>query len=65
MVISAVWVVALGGASLATPGSHVRSREALARASFVEPVDLKIKVGNGPLELIHVSNAKQTACSEW
>jgi len=64
MVMSAVWVVALGGASLATPGSNILSGAVMARASFVVPVDLKLKIGDGSLQVIHVSDAEQTVMQQ-
>ena len=64
MVMSAVWVTALGGAALATPGHNVLSGAVMARASFVEPVDLKLKLGNGALEVIHVADAEQTVIQQ-
>jgi quercetin dioxygenase-like cupin family protein len=60
MAMSAVSFVAMGAAALATPGSHVLSSEVMARGTFADPVDLKIKVGSEPVQVILAPDAKQT-----
>ena len=47
------------GAIFLTPGTGVSSTTA-TRASFVDPTDIKIKVGLNTKEVIHVPNAAQT-----
>lgn len=52
------------GAALATAPSGIVSGTVLARASFVDPVDIKIKVDGGPEEVIHVREARQTVIQQ-
>ena len=58
-IIIAVAVTTATGAMLLTPGTGVSSTTP-TRASFVEPTDIKFKVGDGKQEVIHVPNAAQT-----
>lgn len=51
--------VVLVGAALATAPSGIVSATVLARAGFVDPVDIKFKVGQAP-EVIHVPDARDT-----
>ena len=55
---------ALAGVVLATPASGVLSGTVVARGDFIEPVDIKIKVGDGPKDVIHVPNAQQTVVQQ-
>jgi quercetin dioxygenase-like cupin family protein len=55
---------ALVGVALATPSSGIISGTILARASFVDPVDLKFKINAGSEEVIHVSGAKETVMQQ-
>lgn len=64
LAMSAAWVIAQGGAALATPGVNILSGAILARASFVESVDLKLKVGNRSQDVIQVSDAQQTVVQQ-
>jgi quercetin dioxygenase-like cupin family protein len=59
-------VLAAGVAQIvrATPASGVLSGTVFARGSFTEPVDIKIKVGDGPKEVIHVPNAQETVVQQ-
>lgn len=67
-VIQAAIVVAvagaLGGAAMATPSAGILSGTIFARASFQDPVDLKIKVGDGTKEVLHVRNAQDTVVQQ-
>ena len=49
----------LAGAAVATAPSGIVSATVLARAGFVDPVDIKFKVGQAP-EVIHVPDARDT-----
>ena len=58
-------VTALVRTALATSGSNVVSGTVLARASFVEPVDIKFKVNDdGSEEVIHAPEAQQTVIQQ-
>ena len=48
----------------ATPGSGILSGTVVARASFQDPVDIKIKVNDGRQEVFHVSNAGETVMQQ-
>ena len=48
----------------ATPGSGILSGTVVARASFQDPVDIKIKVNDGRQEVFHVSNARETVMQQ-
>lgn len=52
-------VAVLGGTGMLTPGTGV-SATSPTRASFVEATDIKIKVGDGKQQVMHVPNAAQT-----
>ena len=54
----------LTGVALATPPSGVLSGTVVARASFVDPVDIKFKVDDGSSEVIHVTGAGETVMQE-
>lgn len=54
----------LAGAILATPPSGIVSAPVLARASFVDRVDLKFKIGEGDREVIKVRDARETVVQQ-
>lgn len=47
-------------AAALTPGSGIISASVLARASFVDPTDVRFKVKDGSQEVINVNNARET-----
>ena len=55
---------ALSGAVLATPGSGILSGTVVARAGFVDSVDVKFKVANGRQEVFHVPEAQETVMQQ-
>lgn len=55
---------AMASVALATPSSGIVSGTVMARASFVDPVDIKIKVDGGHEEVLHVSNARETVMQQ-
>ena len=61
-------IIVLAGAVtavvLATPASGILSGTVVARASFQDPVDIKIKVNDGHQEVFHVSNAGETVVQQ-
>lgn len=57
---AAAVATALAGALFATPASGTLSSTILARAAFVDAVDLKLKVNEGRQEVIHVPDARDT-----
>jgi hypothetical protein len=61
-------VTLLAGAAtaviFATPASGILSGTVVARASFQDPVDIKIKVNDGRQEVFHVSNAGETVVQQ-
>ena len=57
-------VTALVRTALATPGSNIVSATILARASFVESVDIKFKVNGGSEEVVHAPEAQQTVIQQ-
>lgn len=63
-VLIAAVAAALGGAAFATPGSGVLSAPVVARAAFVEPVDMKFKVGLNPTDVLHVDDARDTVMQQ-
>ncbi len=54
----------LAGVALATPPSGILSGTVLARAAFLDPVDVTFKVNEGSEEVIHVRNARETAMQQ-
>ena len=54
----------LAGTALATAPSGILSGTLMARASFVDPLDIKIKVDGGSEEVIHVRDARQTVMQQ-
>jgi quercetin dioxygenase-like cupin family protein len=59
-----VAAIALAAAVLATPATGVLSGTVVARGSFQDNVDLKIKVGHRSQEVIHVPNAQETVVQQ-
>lgn len=55
---------ALAGAVLATPGSGILSGTVVARAGFVDSVDIKFKVVDGRQEVFHVPDAQETVMQQ-
>jgi hypothetical protein len=49
---------------LATPSSGILSGTVVARASFQDPVDIKIKINDGRQEVLHVPNAGETVMQQ-
>lgn len=66
------WVFALAtavsaamvGAALASPASGILSGTVLARAAFLDPMDVTFKLDVGPQEVVHVRNAQETAMQQ-
>lgn len=56
--------VALAGAALATPPSGILSGAIVARAAFLDPVDLKFRIDEGAQDVIHVRNARDTVMQQ-
>ena len=54
----------LGGAAMATTPSGILSGAVLARAVFVDRVDIKFKVDQGPEEVIHANDARETVMQQ-
>jgi quercetin dioxygenase-like cupin family protein len=63
-VLAAIAGAAVAVTALATPGSGVLSAPVLARASFVDPVDMKIKIGDGRQEVLHIPNARESVVQQ-
>jgi len=55
--------VASASAALFTPGAGISSFVHV-RASFVDPTDIKFKVGDGKQEVIHVPDARETVVQQ-
>jgi quercetin dioxygenase-like cupin family protein len=62
--VAATLPTALAGFALATPGSGILSAPVLTRASFLDPVDIKFKVGGADADIIHVRNAQETVMQQ-
>ena len=56
--------VACAGAVFATAGSGVLTSKVWARASFTNPVDIKIKVEDGSQEVLHVPNTQDNVIQQ-
>jgi quercetin dioxygenase-like cupin family protein len=54
----------LAGVVVATPGSGVLSAAVVARAAFVDSVDIKFKVDGGAQEVIHAPDAQDTVMQQ-
>jgi quercetin dioxygenase-like cupin family protein len=57
-------VTALVHTVMATPPSNIVSATVVARASFVEPTDIKFKINNGSEEVIHAPEAQETVMQQ-
>jgi quercetin dioxygenase-like cupin family protein len=57
-------VTAVVRTAVATPPSNLVSGTVLARASFVEAVDIKFKVNDGTEQVIHAPQAQQTVIQQ-
>src|SRR5574341_303762 len=69
VVLTSVAVAGLVTAALvytahATPSFNIVSATVLARASFLDPVDIKFKVSDGSEEVVHVSGAQDTVMQQ-
>jgi hypothetical protein len=64
VLLTAAVSAAVAGAALATPPSGILSGTVLARASFVDAVDIKIKVQGDHHEVIHVPEARETVVQQ-
>jgi quercetin dioxygenase-like cupin family protein len=64
ILLAVTGVCVLAGAALATPPSGIVSATVVARAGFVEPVDMKFKVDGQQQEVIHVRDAQQTVMQQ-
>jgi quercetin dioxygenase-like cupin family protein len=69
VVLTSVAVVGLAMAALvytahATPSFNIVSATVVARASFVDPVDIKFKIDEGNQEVIQVSGAQDTVMQQ-
>jgi quercetin dioxygenase-like cupin family protein len=64
LMITAVAGFALAVTALATPGSGVLSAPVLARANFLDPVDIKFKIKHGSQEVLHVPNTRETVVQQ-
>jgi quercetin dioxygenase-like cupin family protein len=60
----AVAVTALVSVALATPSSGIVSGTVLARASFVDSVDVKFKIDGGHQEVIHAPELQETVIQQ-
>jgi quercetin dioxygenase-like cupin family protein len=58
------FVTALVPTAVATPGSNVVSAVVVARASFVDPVDVKFKINDGSEEVIRAPEARETVMQQ-
>jgi quercetin dioxygenase-like cupin family protein len=57
-------VTALVRTVMATPPSNIVSGTVVARASFVDPTDIKFKINNGSEEVIHAPEAQETVMQQ-
>jgi quercetin dioxygenase-like cupin family protein len=55
---------ALAGVVLATPGSGILSATVVARARFLNPVDIKFKIKDRHTEVVHVPDAQDTVLQQ-
>jgi quercetin dioxygenase-like cupin family protein len=61
--VAAVLTV-LAGAAMATPSSNIVSATVVARASFVDPVDVKFKIKEGRQEVLHAPELLETVMQQ-
>jgi hypothetical protein len=64
VVIAAAIPSLLAGVALATPGFNILSAPILARAIFVDPVDIKFKLGGEDADIIHMRDAQETVMQQ-
>ena len=64
LVIVAAVSSVLVSASLATPPMGIVSATVLARAGFVDPVDIKFKIKGQHQEVLHVQDAQETVVQQ-
>ncbi len=64
LVLTAGVSAVVAAVALATPSSGIISGTVFARASFVDPVDIKFKVDGGNQEVIKVDNARETVVQQ-
>jgi quercetin dioxygenase-like cupin family protein len=64
VVIVVAVATVLAGVALGTPGSGIVSASVLARAGFVDQLDLKFKVKGDGQEVIHVPSAQDTVIQQ-
>ena len=62
--VVAILPTVLAGLALATPGLGILSAPVLARASLVDPVDIKFKIGGTDADIIHVRDAQETVMQQ-
>jgi quercetin dioxygenase-like cupin family protein len=63
--LAVVLGLTLAGAVLATPPSGILSATVVARAAFVDPVDIKFKIQHGQSqEVLHVTDAQETVVQQ-
>ena len=55
---------ALAGVVLATPGAGILSATVVARAGFLDPVDINFKIRDGRTEVVHVRDAQDTVMQQ-
>lgn len=60
LLIAVLSVASTAGTMILTPGSGVTANNVVARATFVDPTDIKIKVKDGSEEVLHMPNAQET-----
>jgi hypothetical protein len=64
VVIAAAIPSLLAGVALATPGFNIIGATVLTRASFVDPVDIKFKLGGEETDILHVRDAQETVMQQ-
>lgn len=55
----------LAAVSMATPPSGIVSATVMARAGFVDPVDIRFKIHGQDHEVVHVRNAQETVVQNF
>ncbi|HKQ37979.1 MAG TPA: hypothetical protein VJ063_07870 [Verrucomicrobiae bacterium] len=60
----AALVTAVVRTAMATPGSNVVSSTVVARASFLQPTDIKFKIDDGSQEVIHAPQVQDTVMQQ-
>jgi quercetin dioxygenase-like cupin family protein len=62
--VTAALALVLAGSAGATPPSGILSGTVFARAPFVDPVDVKFKIGDGSKEVLQVRKAGETVMQQ-